>query len=268
MTDYQDLTLTVENRIAVLTFNLPESRNPISNPNTLDEIEAALGEVQANDDVSVLVLTGAGQAFSAGGNVKAMRQRTTDPTFDHFRIRDYYKRGIQRLPLAFDKVDVPAIAAINGAAMGGGLDLAMMCDMRLASTEAFMGETFLNLGIIPGDGGSWYLERLVGHQQATVMTLTAKPIKAEQALALGLVMSVLEPDQLMPEAMALARRIAAKPPRALRMAKRLLKQAEAMNLNDFLHTCAAAQALAQTSGDHREAVNAYFDQRDPVFQGR
>lgn len=268
MQDYQDITLEVDGRIALLTLNQPQIRNPMGGKRTTGELVHAVTRVQMDDGISVLILTGAGSAFSAGGNLRELRERAHDESLTPIKIADVYRRGTHTLTKALEDLDVPTIAAVNGAAMGGGLDIALMCDIRLASTEAFFGETFLNLGSVPGTGGSWFLTRAVGYQHATRLTFMAEPIGAEEALEIGLVARVLEPDQLMPEAMALAGRIAAKPPRTLRLAKQLLKQSGAMGLNDFLDTCAAAQALAQTTADHREAVEAYFDKRDPEFKGR
>ena len=144
----------------------------------------------------------------------------------------------------------------------------MMCDIRIASTKAKLGETFLNLGIIPGDGGAWFLTRQIGYQAAAHLTFTARVIDAEEALKLGLVWQVVEPDDLMPEAMSLARTIADKPPQALRMAKRLLKMSQRMGLKDFLDVCAGYQALAHHTEDHREALEAFFEKRTPRYQGR
>ena len=264
---YEDILYEVENRIATLTFNLPESRNPISGERIIAEIEDVCREVRFSDDVSVLIVTGAGKAFSAGGNIKNMRERNQGSGGGPLHIQETYRRGIQRIPLAMDSVDVPIIGAINGAAIGAGCDTAMMCDMRIASTNAKFGETFLNLGLIPGDGGSWFLTRLIGYARMAELTFTGKVIDAEEALQLGMVSKVVEPGQLMPEARALAEVIAEKPPRTLRIAKLLMKQASRMELKDFLDVCAQSQAVAQNSNDHREAIEAFFDKRPAQFTG-
>ena len=267
MSKYKEIILDIKDRIATMTLNLPESRNPISSDTIISEIEDACRSVQYNNDVSVMIITGAGKAFSAGGNVKNMRERTQGFGGGAIDLQQQYRWGIQRIPLALNLVDVPIIAAVNGAAIGAGCDLTMMCDIRIASTYAKFGETFLNLGIIPGDGGSWYLTRLVGYARAAEMTFTGKVIDAQEALSIGLVSRVVEPDQLMPEAMELARTIAAKPPRTLRMAKLLLKQSMRMELKDFLDVCAQTQAVAQSTQDHKEAIEAFFEKRDPTFTG-
>ena len=268
MTEYKDIRLEIDAGIAVLTINLPDSRNPISGANTIDEIERACHQVQYDDSVSAMIITGAGSAFSAGGNIKDMRKRAEGFGGIPVEVAESYRRGIQRIPLAVDAIDVPVIAAVNGAAIGAGCDLVMMCDIRIASTKAKLGETFLNLGIIPGDGGAWFLTRQIGYQAAAHLTFTARVIDAEEALRLGLVWQVVEPDDLMPEAMSLARTIADKPPQALRMAKRLLKMSQRMELKDFLDVCAGYQALAHHTEDHREALEAFFEKRTPRYQGR
>ena len=141
--------------------------------------------LNCTDDVSVLVLTGDGSAFSSGGNVREMSERSGIFGGSIQQIQDQYRRGIQRIPLAMEAAEVPLIAAINGPAIGAGFDLACMCDLRIGSAAAVMGETFVNLGIIPGDGGAWFLQRLVGYQRAAELTLTGRLVSAQEALALG-----------------------------------------------------------------------------------
>ncbi|HUJ76096.1 MAG TPA: enoyl-CoA hydratase-related protein [bacterium] len=269
MATYRDITLEIADRIATLTINLPESRNPISGKTTVEEIEDACRSVQNNDEVSVLVVTGAGRAFSAGGNVKNMQQRSEGfGTLALKVVDDVYRRGIQRIPLALDGLDTPIIAAVNGPAIGAGCDLAMMADIRIASTQARFGETFLNLGLIPGDGGSWYLTRQIGYQKAAEITFTGRLVDAQEALSLGMVLKVVEPEQLIPETLQLARTIADKPPLQLRLAKRLLKQSQRLQLKDFLDLCALGNATSHQTEDHREGLAALMEKRTPVFKGR
>lgn len=265
---YQDILFETEGRVATLTLNLPDSRNPLSGARTIEDIVAACREVQYNNDLSVLIITGAGKAFSAGGNVKALRDRSHGFESGPLGLQELYRWGIQRIPLALEGVDVPIIAAVNGAAIGAGCDLTMMCDIRIASTEARFGETFLNLGLIPGDGGSWFMTRLLGYAKTAELTFTGEVIDAEEALRLGLVSKVVAPGELMNEARRMADVIAGKPPRTLRMAKLLMKQSQRMELKDFLDTCAQNQAVVQSSADHREAIEAFFDKRPPKFTGK
>ncbi|MCH9044885.1 MAG: enoyl-CoA hydratase/isomerase family protein [SAR324 cluster bacterium] len=268
MSGYKDIILDVADRIAVLTLNMPDTRNSISGQNTIEEIVDACKRVQNDDGVSVLIITGAGKSFSSGGNVKAMRERANEMEGPAIHLQERYRRGIQRIPLAIDALDVPVIGAINGHAIGAGCDLAMMCDIRIASRQAVFGETFLNLGIIPGDGGSWFLVRQIGYQKSAELTFTGRIVDAEEALALGMVLRVVEHESLMPEVRALAEVIAAKPPRTLRLSKRILKQAQRTTLSDFLDICAVTQAIAQTTDDHKIAMEAFFEKTTPVFKGQ
>lgn len=158
------------------------------------------------------------------------------------------------MPLAMEAVDVPVIAAVNGPAIGAGFDLANMADIRLAAESARFGETFLNLGIIPGDGGAWFMQRLIGYQQAFELTLTGRLVEAEEAKALGLVLDVVPDDDLMTSTLTLARRMAAQPPKATRLTKRLMKMAQRMALKDFLELCACFQGMSHNEPEHLEAV--------------
>ncbi|MBN9062326.1 MAG: enoyl-CoA hydratase [Rhizobiales bacterium 65-9] len=253
--------------VVTITLNDPEQRNPISE---LPMIEALLKAVQAADAESstrVIILTGAGTAFSSGGNVKKMLSPggLADPKPPMTRLN--YKRGIQRLPLAFDALEVPVIAAVNGPAIGAGCDLTLMCDIRIAAKSAKFAESFVKLGIVPGDGGAWLLPRVVGMSKACEMAFTGDMLSADEALACGLVSSVVEDGDLMDAARSLAARIAANPPHAVRMTKRLLKEGRAASLASLLEMSAAMQALSHTTADHAEAVHAFVEKRPPSFRG-
>lgn len=253
--------------ILTLTLNQPDLRNPISDGPTIDALEAAIKAADADIGVRVVVLTGAGTAFSSGGNINTMRagQGLNDPL--PAATRRNYRNGIQRLPLLFEAIEVPVIAAVNGAAIGAGCDLACMCDIRIASKHAKFAESFVKLGIVPGDGGAWLLPRIVGFSKASEMAFTGDLLSAEEALACGLVSRVVEGDQLMETAMELARRIAANPPYAVRMTKRLLREGRMASLASILETSAAAQALCHATKDHEEAVEAFLEKRAPHFTG-
>lgn len=255
------------NRIATVTINAPESRNTMTDAGMIEALLAALADVDADRGISVMILTGAGTAFSAGGDVKAMANRTGMFAGAPLDIAEGYRTGVQRIPKALYGLDIPTIAAVNGPAVGAGCDLAFMCDMRVASATAQFGEVFVNLGIIPGDAGSWFLPRRIGYQIAAEMTFTGRLVGADEALAKGLVLKVVPPEKLMDEAKALAGVIASKPPRAVRQAKRLLRAGEAMDLANFLEMAAANQALAHTTSDHLEAVKAFVEKRKPNFKG-
>jgi enoyl-CoA hydratase/carnithine racemase len=182
-------------------------------------------------------------------------------------LRDGYRGGIQRIPKALYHCEVPVIAAVGGPAIGAGCDLALMCDMRVASTAAKFAESFVKLGIIPGDGGAWLLPRAVGLARAAEMAFTGDAIDAETALDWGLVSRVVEPDELLPTARALAERVAVNPPQALRMTKKLIREGQHQSLESLLELSAAMQALAHSTRDHHEAVAAMLEKRPAVFTG-
>ena len=180
-------------------------------------------------------------------------------------IREEYRNGIQRVPKALYQLDVPVIAAVNGPAIGAGLGLTCMCDIRIASEKATFAESFVKVGIVPGDGGAWLLPRAVGMSKASEMAFTGEAISAQEALACGLVSRVVPHESLMETAMTLARRIAANPGGVLRMTKRLLREGERATLESLLEISASYQAIAHMEPDHHEAVRAFVEKRAPKF---
>ena len=264
----QDAHLSLDNRIATLSFNRDDVRNELTGTALVDDIVSTVDWINRQETVSVLILTGSGSSFSAGGNIKHMQNRAGAFAGDVYAVHQRYRQGIQRMSLAMHRLEVPVIAAINGAAIGAGFDLACMCDLRLAASSAKMGETFVNLGIIPGDGGAWYLQRLVGYQRAAELTFSGRVFDAFEALEMGIVLDVLADADLSARAQTLAESFASKPPQALRLSKRLMKSAQRMELADFLDTCAIFQGVCHNSDDHLEAVNAFIDKRPPSFSGK
>ena len=250
------------------TLNLPDSRNPISDPAIVDALCDRVDVVNADHDVRAVVLTGAGSAFSAGGNVKDMVDKTGMFGGSPYELRDGYRRGIQRIPRALYHCEVPVVAAVNGPAVGAGCDLAVMCDLRVASTRAWFAESFVQLGIIPGDGGAWLLTKAIGPARAAEMALTGDRVKAEQAAEWGLVNQVVEPEELLGAAHELAARVAKNPPHSVRMAKRLLRESQHQSLESLLELSAAMQALAHHTEDHREALAAFGEKRAGRYTGR
>ena len=255
----QDARLALEGRVATLTLDRHDVRNALTSTALADDIVAVAEWVNRCDEVSVLVITGAGSAFSAGGNIKDMADRGGDFAGDVAEVAARYRRGIQRIPLALQAVEVPVIAAVNGPAIGAGFDLANMADIRIASSKAKFGETFLNLGIIPGDGGAWFMQRLIGYQRAFELTLSGRVINAEEAKEYGIVLEVTEPDALLERAGELASHIAAQPPKATRLTKRLMKMAQRTELKDFLDLCAVFQGMCHNEPEHLEAVNTMLE---------
>jgi enoyl-CoA hydratase/carnithine racemase len=250
--------------IMVWTLDQPETRNALTGNNVAAEFVQACEEVAKDTSVRVVVLTGAGPVFSSGGNVKDM-QKYAGNSIPSEVIRDEYRHGIQRIPKALYPLDVPVICAVNGAAIGAGLDLTCMCDIRIASETALFAESFVRVGIVPGDGGAWLLPRVVGMSKACEMAFTGEAIDARQALACGLVSRVVPAAELMNEAMALAQKIAANPGTVLRMTKRLLREGEKSSLESLLELSAAYQAIAHHTADHHEAVRAFVEKRPPKF---
>lgn len=256
-----------DGHVETWTLNRREVRNAISDDDVVDALVDAVSRVNRDDDVRVVILTGAGSAFSAGGNVTAMVEKTGMFGGSPAQLREGYRRGIQRIPRALYECDVPVIAAVNGPAVGAGCDLALMCDLRIASTRAFFAESFVKLGIIPGDGGAWFLPRVVGAARAAEMALTGDRVDAATALKWGLVSRVVEPDELLGAAHELADRIAVNPPRATRMTKRLLRESGHSSLNSLLELSAAMQPLGHHTEDHMEALTAMRDKRTGTYTG-
>jgi enoyl-CoA hydratase/carnithine racemase len=250
-----------EDAVVTLTLNRPDERNALSTQAQWDELVDCCARVRADESVKVVILTGAGTAFSAGGNVKDMRDKKGIAGGSPYAVFKGYQGGIQRIPLSLHQLEVPTIAAVNGPAIGAGCDLACMCDIRIASDRATFAESFVKLGIIPGDGGAWLLQRAIGYQRAAELTFTGDAIDAQTALAMGLVARVVAPEALMPSARDLAARIAANPAPALRMAKQLLRQAQTARLDETLQLSAALQALAHHTPEHDAAVAAFFARR-------
>ena len=254
--------------IVTVRMNHPDTRNALTTREQIQEFVDLCAELRRDMSVRVMVLTGNGSAFCAGGNVKDMHERGGIFAGSPYELRNTYRDGIQRIPLAIYELDIPVIAAVNGPAIGAGLDLACMCDIRLAAPKAIFAESFVRLGIVPGDGGAWLLPRIIGIPKASLMAFTGDAIDAAKALEWGLVEQVCTHETLQSEAQALARRIASNPGHALRLCKRLLREGQHMRLDSLLELSAAYQALAHHTEDHHEAVAAFVDKRDPNYQDR
>lgn len=259
--DYQEINFQLDGPIAYLTLNRPDIRNAITGARIVSEIVAVCDQIQENNDIKVMIVTGAGSAFSAGGNVKDMAQKKGMFAGDAEQLRNNYRTGIQRIPLALSRLDVPTIAAVNGPAIGAGCDLACMCDIRIASEKARFGETFVSVGLIPGDGGAFFLPRAVGFSKACELAFTGRIIDAGEALRIGLVSEVTVEDKLLARAIEIAREIARQPGRTLRMAKRLFHLAQGKSLEDTLEISATFQALCHQTPEHRDALEAFLSKQ-------
>ena len=258
------LEIERDGAVVTLTMNQPETRNALTGNSAVEEFVQACTTITLDHKIRTVILTAAGPVFSSGGNVKDMQryyvQRPTPEV-----IREEYRNGIQRLPKALYNLDVPMIAAVNGPAIGAGLDLICMCDIRIASERATFAESFVKVGIVPGDGGAWLLPRAVGMSKASEMAFTGEALTAQEALACGLVSRVVPHESLMDTARGLARKIAANPAGVLRMTKRLLREGERSTLESLLEISAGYQAIAHMTPDHHEAVRAFVEKRAPRF---
>ncbi|MSR00113.1 MAG: enoyl-CoA hydratase [Gammaproteobacteria bacterium] len=249
-----DTKVTIEQGVCTVAFDRDDVRNALTGTEIVADLINIVDWINRHHEIGVLLLTGNGKAFSSGGNIKDLVTKTGMFGSPAIHLQDNYRYNIQQMTLAMYRLDVPTIAAVNGAAIGAGFDLVCMCDIRLGSTSATMGETFVNLGLISGDGGSWFLPRIVGMQRAAELTFSGRLIAAQEALALGLFMEVIEPEDLLARAKTLARSFAAKPRAALRMSKRLLQTGQRTSLGDFLDFAASQQSLCHGSEEHNAVL--------------
>jgi len=254
--------------VVTLTMNRPDIRNAMGDPDDVAAMVEAIKRINEDQSVRAVVLTGAGTAFSAGGNIKAMREKDGMFGGGGTAIREAYRVTIHRMVRALWSLEVPAIAAVNGPAIGAGCDLACLCDTRIASETAKFGVTFLKLGLNPGDGGAWLLPRVIGMARASELFYTGDVIDAATAKEWGLVSEIYAPDRLLDEAHRLAHRIAAQPPGVLRMTKRLLRAGQTSSFDTVMEMSAGYQAIAHSTEDHMEAIDAFFAKRPGDFKGR
>jgi enoyl-CoA hydratase/carnithine racemase len=254
--------------VCTLTINRPESRNPLGEEGDGELFAEACARINADRGIRCAILTGAGPAFSAGGNVKAMRDRAGSFAGPGVAIRERYRTGIHRIVRSLWALEVPLIAAVNGPAIGLGNDVACLADMRIAADTAIFGATFLKIGLVPGDGGSWLLPRVIGHARAAELFFTGDTIDAQTALAWGLINKIAPAATLMDEARAMAARVCRQPPDVLRMTKKLMREGIGASFDTIMEMSAAAQALAHHTEDHAEAVAAFLEKRAPDYKGR
>ncbi len=247
--------------VATLTLNRPEARNAL-NMTMRRDLEVALAQLDEDRDVRVVVVRGAGEHFCAGGDVKLMRDHPMTAAEGQSRVE-----AINRAILALARLRVPTIAMVDGAAAGAGCNLALACDLVVASDRARFGELFARIGLIPDAGGTFFLPRRVGLARAKELVFTADIIDAREAERIGLVNRVVPAVALEAETYALARRIADGPPRVLAAAKALLDRASGLDLQSALHWEALTQGEMIAAADHREGLRAFFEKRPPRFTG-
>jgi len=249
--------------VALIILNRPERLNAFTRK-MIDLWVGALEDARGNDAVQVVVVTGAGRAFCSGGDVGGMNERPTDLTgLDHKR----WLEVIHRVPLTLETLDKPVIAAMNGVAVGAGLDMALMCDLRYAAAGSRFSEGYVKVGLIPGDGGTYFLPRLVGTARALELLWTGDFISAEDAASIGLVNRVVPADELLPTTLDLAARLASGPTVAIRTIKRAVYQGVRMDLRTHLDLISSHMAIVRQTHDHREGARAFVEKRPPRFVG-
>ncbi len=256
-----------EGRIATLTFNRPSTRNAIGEHSDCEELVAALRDADADPTISVLILTGGGSAFSAGGNIQGMRDRNgIGPLATPADTRANYRRGVQQIPRTLAELEVATIAAINGHAIGLGLDLAAFCDLRIAADNAKFAASFIKMGIAPGDGGAWILQRVLGYSRAAELILTGDTISAAEAAAIGLVNKVVPDDELDAEVDAWCDEILRKSPQGLRLAK-IAMNAMTDQLYGAVQHGLELVALNHIFGDEpQEGIASFQEKRKPDWR--
>ena len=261
---YKCLLYDVQDRIATLTLNRPERLNALGD--TLrEELYDAVATSAADPNVRVLVITGAGRGFCSGGDVKAMSER--DQTGQAPSAIERLSPMRDRIVLALRDCPKPVIAAVNGAAAGAGMNLALACDMRIASTAAKFSQAFVKRGLAPDWGGTWFLPRIAGTAKACELIFAGETIDAAEALRLGIVNAIAAPEDLMNEAYTLARKIAAGPPVAIQLAKRAIYHNQDVDLRAGLEFETFAQGICKETEDAKEGVRAFVEKRAPVFRG-
>jgi enoyl-CoA hydratase/carnithine racemase len=253
MTEQSKVRYDVADGIATVTLDNPRAKNAFDPP-MLRDVAAALDRAQADDGVRVVVMTGAGDAFCAGGDVKEMGT-ATDPTARKTMLFEV----VHLVPRALVRMDKPTIAMVNGVAIGAGLDMALACDLRFASSTARMAEGYIDVGLAAGDGGAYFLPRLVGTATALELLLSGRTVSGEDAQRIGMVNRIVEPDQLAEQTYEFARTLAAKPPHALRMMKRLVRQSRDLDFDSAMELASSQVAILQCGEEHREAVQAFRD---------
>ena len=251
-----------EVHVAVITLNRPEAKNAFS-AEMIALWTECLEQARTDGDVRVLVLTGAGDTFCSGGDIREM----AGGGLTSWTMKRFLWEGVHRILLTMEDLDKPVIAAINGAAMGAGLDMALMCDLRICAGRVRLAESYILMGLVPGDGGAFLLPRTIGLPKAMELLLTGDALSAEEALAIGLVNRVVPGGELMDATMVLAKKIASKPPQAVRMMKRAVYQGVTSSLRTHLDYISSQVSLLSETADHREAATAFLEKRKPVFTG-
>lgn len=258
----QTILTSIQNHVQIITLNRPDKKNAFDGQ-MIEEWVAALEDAEKNDDVHVIVVTGSGNAFCAGGDVGGMKQ--DQKPLDN---KNKLWKNIHRIPLALKKIDKPVIAAINGPAVGAGLDMALMCDIRTMIDESKVSEGYVKVGLVPGDGGAFFLPPIVGEAKAFELLWTGNFISSKEALSLGMVNHVYTKEEFMKKTMDLAEQIASGPQIAIRMTKRAVRYSRTMELEPALDLISSHYAIIKETEDHKEGVTAFKEKRKAKFTGK
>jgi enoyl-CoA hydratase/carnithine racemase len=258
------ITLERDGKVAIITLNRPEVLNAINEPMLPPWVEA-LEECRLDEGVAAIIITGAGEAFCRGGDTTKLGSHTTPGPVD---IKAQFWDRLHRIPKKLAEIDKPVIAAVNGLASGAGVDVSLQCDIRFAARSATFRVSYTAFGLVPGNGGTYFLPRIVGEAKALELFYAAKPIDAEEALRIGLVNQVFDDAEFMQRTLEYAHDITRRAPLAMSLVKRAVKQGMSMDLHTHLDMVSSHMLITRPSEDHAEAIKAYEEGRDPEFKGR
>lgn len=262
---FKTLKVEIKDHALWLYLNRPEASNAFT-VEMIDELVSTLQSADIDPNIRCIILSGEGKHFCAGGDIKNMMAKKEMFEGEPNELRERYKKGIQKIPKAFNELSTPVVAMINGAAIGAGLDIACMSDIRICSENAKFGETFTKIGLIPGDGGTYFLQRIVGFSKAMEMTITAGIYSAEDAKHMGLVNKVVRLENLKEETNLIVNKITSNAPIAVQMAKRAVTHAYRSDLSSNLEMLSAFQAVTQRTSDHFEALSKAVEKQAPKFE--
>lgn len=250
-----------------LSLDNPEFSNAIS-LDMVNSLATVLREADQDPQIRAVVIRGHGNVFCSGGDIKAMKAKTGMFAGESNELRLRYIHGIQQIPKALEEFSKPLIAMVNGAAIGAGCDLAMMCDLRVGCENSKFGETFVKLGLVPGDGGAFFLQRVIGYSKAMQMSLTGDLVAGEEAKSWGLLNYYTETANLEVETQRIALKIAENPPVAVQMTKKAVKLAHRSELSTILELSAAYQGITQRTTDHFVALEAMANKSTATYTGK